>query len=75
MTKRRAIVIFHTDMDGNSPEAVQMALDMAQGMAAIGQSMIPSMVDELKANGEIIDEGDAQRLAMGFEVKVMKVDV
>jgi hypothetical protein len=73
--KRRAIVIFHPEFDPNTKEAIELAAETCNGMKQVGLSMVPAVVDDLEQNGDNIDRAAAEKMAFGFEFKVMKVDV
>ena len=72
--KRRVVVIAHPDFDPDTKEAVEFAADFCKGMKEVGKAMIPTMIDDIEKNSGEIDREHAERIAYGFQYKVMKVD-
>lgn len=73
--ERRGIVIFHPDFDPDTPEAIELAQEFARGMREMGRSLVPAIVDDLQRDGVDIQTTEAQQIAMGFEYRILKVQI
>jgi hypothetical protein len=75
MPKRRAIVILHPDFDPDTKEAVELAAEFCKGMREVGRAMMPHIAKDLTAEFPEIDLERANEIALGYQYKVMKVEI
>lgn len=73
--KRRAVCIFHTDFDPDTPEAVEAASVVCNGMKAAGKAIAREAIKDLKKENPELDVSEGQQIALGFEYRIIKVDV
>ena len=73
--KRRAVCILHTDFDPDTPEAVEAASVVCNGMKAAGKAIVREAIKDLKRENPDIDEREGQAIALGFEYRIIKVDI
>jgi hypothetical protein len=73
--KRRAVCIFHPDFDPDTPEAVEAASLVANGMRAAGQAIANEAIKDLQRENPDLDITDGQKIALAFEYRIIKVDI
>lgn len=59
----------------DTKEAVQMAATFCEGLKQAGNMMVPAYIQELRRQGEDVDEQEAMEKASAFKFRVMKINV
>lgn len=75
MKTKRVIVIENPIIEPDTAEAVQIAAMLCDGFEQAANFCTKATIEEMRADGEYVDEKEAMARAGAFRVRVMKINV